>query len=83
MNYLTLSTEENDWIVLWDQYNGYFNNGKGPIENVQFRQKNLKDMRKTEETCSKYAVSVKFDGITREKSQKYPSSPTKINAVSI
>ena len=66
MNSFTWSTEENDWIFLGDQYNEDFNKWKGPINNGQFRQKNLKEMRKTEKTCSKYAGSVKFNGITRE-----------------
>ena len=72
MNFLTLSTEENDWIVLGDQYNGDFNNWKGPINNGQFRQHNLKKMKKTEETCSKYAGSVNFDGIPIEEKPEVP-----------
>ena len=66
MNSFTFSTEENDWIVLGDQYNGDFNNCKVYIDNIQFRQQNLKEMRKTEEISSKYAGSVKFDGIPSE-----------------
>ena len=63
MNSFTWSKEENDWIFLGNQYNQDFNNWKGPINNGQFRQKNIKEMRKTEETCSKYAGSVKFNDI--------------------
>ena len=48
MNSFTWSTEENDWIFLGGQYNEDFNNWKGPINNGQFRQQNLKEMRKTE-----------------------------------
>ena len=33
MNSSTWSTYENDWIVLGDPYNGYFNNWQGPIKN--------------------------------------------------
>ena len=66
INSFTWSTEENDWILLGKQYNKDFNNWKGPIDNGQFRQKNLKEMRKTEETCSKYVCPVKFNGISRE-----------------
>ena len=66
MNSFTCSIEENGWILLGDQYNEDFNNWKGPINNVQFRQQNLKEMKKTEETCYKYAGSVKFNGIPRE-----------------
>ena len=80
MNSFTLSTEENDWIFLGGQYNEDFNNWKGPINNGKFCQKNLKEMKKTEETCSKYAGSVNFDGINREEIQKYP---TRINAMRI
>ena len=66
MNSFTWSTEENYWIFLGDQYSEEFNNWKGPINNGQFRQKNIKEMRNTEEACSKYAGSVKFNGIPRE-----------------
>ena len=66
MNSFTWSTEENNWIFLGDHYNGDFNNWKVPIKNGQLRQQNIKEMRKTEETCSKYAGAVKFNGIPRE-----------------
>ena len=33
MNYFTWSKEENEWIVLGDQYNEEFNNWRGPIKN--------------------------------------------------
>ena len=66
MNSFTWSTEENDWIFLGGQYNEDFNNWKGPINNGQFCQQNIKDMIKTEETCSKYAGPVEFNGIPRE-----------------
>ena len=63
MNSFTWSTEENNWIFLGGQYNEDFNNWKEPISNGQFRQKNIKEMRKAEETFSKYAGPVKFNGI--------------------
>ena len=66
MNSFTWSSEENDWIFLGGQYNEDFNNWKVPINNGQFLQNILKDMRKTEETWSKYAGSVKFNEIHRE-----------------
>ena len=66
MNSFTWSTEENDWIFLGGQYNEDFNNWKGPINNGQFCHQNIKEMRKTEDTCSKYTGSVKFNGIPRE-----------------
>ena len=50
MNSFTWSKEENDQIFLGNQYNEDFNNWKGPINNGQFLQQNLKEMRKTEET---------------------------------
>ena len=72
MNCFTWSTEENDWIFLGNQYNKDFNNWKGHTNNGQFRQHNIKEIRKTEETCSKYAGSVKFNGIPREVKPEIP-----------
>ena len=66
MNSFTWSTEENDWFFLGGQYNEDFNNWKVPINNGQFLQHNTKEMRKTEEACSKYAGSIKFNRIPRE-----------------
>ena len=66
MNSFTWSTDDNDWIIPGDQYNEEFNNWRGPINNGQSLQQNLKEIRKTEETCSKYAGSVKFNRIPRE-----------------
>ena len=66
MNCFTWSKEDNDWIVSGDQYNEEFKNWKGPIHNGQFRSQTLKEKRKTEETCSKYAGSAKFNGIPIE-----------------
>ena len=66
MNSSTWSTDENDWIFLGDQYNEYFNNWKGSINNGQFLQKNIKEMRKTEETFFKYVCPIKFNGIPRK-----------------
>ena len=48
INSFTWSIEENYWIVLGGRYNEYFNNWKIPINNWQFRQHNLMEMRKTE-----------------------------------
>ena len=36
LNSFNRSKEENDWIVLGDQYNIYFKNWRGPIHNGQF-----------------------------------------------
>ena len=72
INSFTWSIEENDWIFLGYQYNEDFNNWKGPINNGQFRQQNIKEVRNTEETCSKYAGSVKFNGIPREGNPEIP-----------
>ena len=66
MNCFTWSKVNNDWIVPEDQYDEEFKNWRGPIQNGQFRSQTLKDKRKTEETCSKYAGSAKFNGIPRE-----------------
>ena len=65
MNFFTWYKDSNDFIVPGDQYNEEFNNWRGPIHNVQFRSHTLKEKIKTEETCSKYAGSAKFNGIPR------------------
>ena len=66
MNCFIWSKVNNDWIVPYDLYDDEFKNWRGPIHNGQFRPQNLKEKRKTEETCSKYAGSAKFNGIPRE-----------------
>ena len=73
-NCFTRSKENNDWIVPEDQYYEEFKNWRGPIKNGQIRSQPLKEKRKTEETCSKYAGSSKFNGIPREGK---PAIPTK------
>ena len=72
MNSFTWSTDENDWILLGYQYNGDFNNWRGPINNDKSRQQNLKETRNTEEACSKYAGSAEFNGIPRERKPAIP-----------
>ena len=66
MNCFTWSKVNNDWIVPEDQYDEEFKNWRVPIHNFQFRSQTLKEKRKAEETCSKYAGSDKFNGIPRE-----------------
>ena len=58
--------------MLRDKYNEEFNDWRGPIKNGQFRQQNLKEKIKKEETCSKYAGSVKFSGIPRQGNPAIP-----------
>ena len=65
MNSFTWSTYDNDWVVLGDQYNEEFNNWRGTINNGQFRQQNIKEMRNKDETCSNFACYVKFIGFPR------------------
>ena len=65
MIFFTGLKDNDDWIVPEDQYNEEFKNWRGPIHNGQFRSHNLKDKRKTEETCSKYSGSAKLNGIPR------------------
>ena len=65
MNRFTWSKDNNDWIVPEDQYDDEFKNWIGPIHNGQFCSQTLKEKRKTEEACSKYAGSAKFNGIPR------------------
>ena len=66
MNFFTCYKEDSDCIVPQDQYNEEFENWRGPINNGQFRLQTLKEKRNTEETCSNYSGSAKFNGITRE-----------------
>ena len=86
MNCFTWSKVKNNWNVLEDQYDEEFNNWRGRIHNGQFRSQTLKEKQKTEETCSKYAGSAKFNGIPREgkpaipiKSYKYQCRDHMIN----
>ena len=72
INSLTWYTDDNYSIFLADQYNGELNNWKGPINNGQFHSQTIQDIRKTEEICSKYAGSVKFNGIPREGNPEIP-----------
>ena len=72
MNFFTWSKEKNDWIVPEDQYDDEFKNWRGPIHNGQFRSQTLKEKRKTEDKCSKYAGSSQFNGIPREGKPSIP-----------
>ena len=74
MNCFTWSKEDNGWIVPGDQYNEELNNWRLPIQNGQFRPHTLEEKRKTEETCSKYTSTAKFNGIPREGN---PATPIK------
>ena len=66
INCFTWYKDNNDWIVPEDQYDEVFKNWRGPIHNCQFCSQTLKDKRKTEDVCSKYAGSANFNGIPRE-----------------
>ena len=66
MNCFIWSKDNNDWIFPEDQYDEELNNWRVPIHNGQFHSQTLKEKRKTEETCSKYTDSAKFNGIPRE-----------------
>ena len=83
MNCFTWSKVSNYWIVPGDQYNEEFKNWRGPIHNYPFRSETLKEKRNTEETCSKYAGSAKFNVIPREVKLVITKIPTRINAVII
>ena len=72
INCFTRSKEDSYWVVPGNQYNEEFNNWRGPINNGQFHSQTLKDNRKTEETWSKYAIYVKFNGIPREGNPTIP-----------
>ena len=74
MNCFTWSKENNYWIVPEDQYDEEFKNWRRPIHNGPFCSQTLKDKQKTEETCSKYAGSAKFNGIPREGKPEIPMS---------
>ena len=47
INSFPWSTDDDDCIVLGDHYNEELNNWKGPINNGQLRQHNLREMRNT------------------------------------
>ena len=66
MNCFTCSKEGNDQIFPEDQYNEQFKNCRGNIHNGRFQSQTLKEKRKIEDTCSKYAGSAKFNVIPRE-----------------
>ena len=66
MNCFTWSKDKNDWIVPGDRYNEEFKNWRVTIHNGHFRSHNIKEKRKTEETCINYAGSAKFNGLPRE-----------------
>ena len=72
MNCFTWSKEDNDWIFSVHQYGEAFKNWRGPINNGQLRSQTLKEKRKTEDTCSKYAGSAKYNGIPREGNPAIP-----------
>ena len=66
INGFTWSKENNYWIVPGDQHNEKYKNWRGPVHNGQLHSQTLKQKIKTEDTCSKYAGSAKFNGIPRE-----------------
>ena len=66
INCFNFSKEENDWIVPGHQYNEDLNSQLGPIQNGKLCSQTLKEKRKTEDKCAKYAGSDKFNGISRE-----------------
>ena len=72
LNCFTWSKEENDWIIPEDHYNKAFKNWQGPIHNGKFRLHTLKEKRNTEETYTKYACSINFNGIPREVNPEIP-----------
>ena len=72
MNSFNWYKVNNGWIFPEDQYDEEFKNWRGHIHNGQFRSHNLKEKLKTEETCSKYAGSAKFNGIPREGNPEIP-----------
>ena len=72
MNCFTWSKVNNDWIFPEDQYDEEFKNWIGLIHNGQFLSQTLKEKINTEETCSKYAESAKFNCITREGNPEIP-----------
>ena len=66
LNCFTWYKEDNDWIVLGDQYNEKCKNLQGPIHNVQFCPRTLKKRRRTDRMCSKSLGYVKLNGMYRE-----------------
>ena len=66
LNCFTWYKEDNDWIVLGDQYNEKCKNLQGPIHNVQFCPRTLKKRRRTDRMCLKSLGYVKLNGMYRE-----------------
>ena len=54
------------WIISGDLYNKELKNWLGPIHNGPFHPQTLNEKRKTEEICTNYSGSSKFNGIPRE-----------------
>ena len=67
MNCFIFSKEDNDWIFPGDPYNEEFKNQRVPIHNDKFCSQTLEEKIKKENTCSKYASSVKFNEIPRKR----------------
>ena len=77
MNFFTWSKVNNDWIFPEDQYDDEFKNWRGPIHIGQFCSQTLKEKINTEEACSKYAGSAKFNGIPRKGKTEIPTKSDK------
>ena len=72
LNCFNWSKEDNDWIVLGDQYNRYFKKWQGPIQNGQLCSQTIKKKIRTESIRSKSSGYIKFNGITREGNPEIP-----------
>ena len=72
MNFFTWPKEDNDWIVPEDHPNEEFNNWQVPIHNGKLILHTLKEKINTEEICTKYTVSDRFNGIPREENPETP-----------
>ena len=84
MNCFTWYKENNDWIVPEDQYDEEFKNWRGPIHimvNYVHRPSRIRK-RQRRHARSMQALSSLMAFLEKE-IQRYPSSPTSINAVSI
>ena len=72
MNCFTWYKEDNDLILPEYHYKEEFKNYQGPIHNGQFLSKTIKENINTEETCTNYAGSSNFNGISREGKTEIP-----------
>ena len=66
INWFSCSKKDNDWILPEGLYNKELKNFQVPIHNGSFLSQTFKENSNTEDTCTNYSGSDKFNVITRE-----------------